>query len=142
LQNQSYTSSLTRYDLSNAKIPGIGSELKKRLSAHGIRTAADIVNVHIVRTGVGRYGHINDTAYIEIPGGRRVHVEGIGSTKAAALQSWRQSVQSKLGSQTPQSLPHAQEAAIRTKYRAQRQLLETQEIKMKQEAQQKKERCR
>ena len=140
LQKQSYISSLTSYDISNAKIPGIGSELKKRLSARGIRTAADIVNIHVVLTGRGRHTH--ETAYIEIPGGRRVHVAGIGSVKASALLSWCQRVQTQLGSQTPQSLPLTQEAAIKTKYRAQRQSLGTQETRTKQEAQQKKERAR
>jgi len=67
LQKQSYTSSLTSYNLSTARIPGIGSELKKRLSAQGIRTAADIVNIHVVRTGWGR--HVHETAYIEVVGG-------------------------------------------------------------------------
>ena len=100
------------------------------------------MNVHVVQQGLGRYGYVHETAYIEGPGGRRVHVEGIGFTKASALRSWRLSVQAKLGSQTPQSLPPAQEAAIRAQYRAQRQPLEMQEIKTKQEAQQKKERVR
>jgi len=140
VQNQYSMSSLTNYDISKAKIPGIGSELKKRLSAHGIRTAADIVNIHVIWTGAGR--HVHETAYIEIPGGRRVHVEGIGSIKASALQSWRQSVQTKLGSQAPQSLRPAQEAAIRANYRDQRQPLEMQEFKTKLEAQQKKKSVR
>ena len=140
LRNQSYTASLTSYALSNARIPGIGSELKKRLSAQGIRTAADIVNIQVVPTGWGR--HVHETAYIEVVGGRKVHVEGIGSTKASALLAWRQRVQAQLGSQVPQSLPPAQEAAIKAKYRAQRQSLEMQAVKTKQEAQQKKERIR
>ena len=140
LRNQSYTASLTSYDLSNARIPGIGSKLKKRLSAQGIRTAADIVNIHVVPTGWGR--DVHETAYIEVVGGRKVHVEGIGSTKASALLAWRQRVQAQLGSQVPQSLPSAQEAAIKAQYRAQRQSLEMQMLKTKQEAQQNKEKVR
>jgi len=140
LRNQSYTASLTNYALSNASIPGIGSELKKRLSAQGIRTAADIVNIHIVPTGWGR--RVHETAYIEVVGGRKVHVEGIGATKASALLAWRQRVQAQLGSQAPQSLPPAQEVVIKAKYRTQRQSLEMQTVKTKQEAQQKKEKIR
>ena len=109
-------------------------------ATHGIRTAADIVNIHVVLSGWAQHGY--EAAYIEVPGGRKVHVEGIGSTKASALQSWRLSVQTKLGSHAPQLLPPAQETAIRAKYRAQRQPLEIQEVKTKQEAQQKKERVR
>jgi hypothetical protein len=140
LQNQSYTASLTSYALSNTSIPGIGSALKKRLSAQGIRTAADIVNIHVVPTGWGR--HIHETAYIEVVGGRKVHVEGIGATKASALLAWRQRVQAQLASQAPQSLPPAHEAAIKAQYRAQRQSLEMQMSKTKQEAQQNKEKVR
>ena len=50
--------------------------------------------------------------------------------------------QAPLGSQVPHSLPPAQEATIKIKYRTQRQALEGQEVKTKQEAQQKKERIR
>jgi hypothetical protein len=137
IQQQSRTANLASYDLRHATIPGIGPELKKRLSANGIRTAADIVDVHIVRTGWGR--RVHETAYIEVPGGRRVHVEGIGSKKVSALWSWCHNIQIKVRSQATQSSQHAQESAIRAKYRAQRQTLDAQESREKQEGQQKKE---
>ncbi len=53
LQIQSLTSRLANYSLESASIPGVGAELKRRLSEKGIKTAADIANVHTTSTSWG-----------------------------------------------------------------------------------------
>lgn len=111
--------------------------MKKRLLDAGIRSAADIINIHIAQSGWGRYSH--EVAYIEISGQRRVHVEGIGPKKAQALLSWRQNIVSIFKSRMPQSLPTAQETVIRSKYQAQRQSIDRQEIDAKNDSRQRKE---
>ncbi|MBI2486423.1 MAG: hypothetical protein HYW01_05610 [Deltaproteobacteria bacterium] len=134
LQSQFYASYLSNYDLNSASISGIGSELTNRLVAKGIRTAADISKVNITQTGYGRHSH--HVAYIEVPGRGRVHVEGIGPKKAKALLSWLNGIKPKLKTNIPQSLPSAQEASIRSKYRTLRQTLDSKENDAKQYARQ------
>jgi hypothetical protein len=111
--------------------------MKKRLSDAGIKSAADIINIHIAQSGWGRYSH--EVAYIEISGQRRIHVEGIGPTKAQALLSWKRDIESRFRGHMPQSLPTAQETVIRSKYQAQRQSIDRQEIDANYNARQRKE---
>ncbi len=133
LQKQSLTSHLANYALDHASIPGVGSELKKRLADKGIKTAADVADIHITTsTGYGR--HVHEIAYIEVPGRGRVHVEGIGPKKAAALLSWRQHIASRLPVAPSQSLPGERANRIRVKYQDRHRILELQEADMKREA--------
>ena len=132
LQSQALTSRLANYSLESASIPGVGAELKRRLSEKGIKTAADIVNVHTTSTSWGRY--FEGITYIEVPGRGRIHVEGVGPKKAAALLSWRQKLASRFQVVTSQSLPVEIENRIRSKYQDRRRVLDRQEVDIKRDA--------
>jgi DNA-binding helix-hairpin-helix protein with protein kinase domain len=132
VQNVYVSNQLARYNLASATIPGIGTELKKRLLASGIGTAADIRSIHIGSTGWGHYSH--EIAYIEVQGRGKIHVDGIGSKKAGALWSWRQSLESRYRKGMPQSLAGPEESAIRSKYQAQQHSISLQETDAKRTA--------
>jgi hypothetical protein len=127
---------LVKEEKQKSDIEGIGSAMKQRLLASGIRTAADIFNVHIIQTRRGH--HPNKIAYIEVPGRGRVHVQGINPKKANAFLSWKRNIESRFRSHMPQFLPANQEIAIKSKYQAQRQSLDLQEASAMQNAKQKK----
>ena len=131
---------LSKYNVSNANISGIGPELTSRLIASGIRTAAEIADVQVIQKA---YGHkVSEIAYIEVPGRGRVHVEGIGPKKSQELLSWKRSLESRARARMPQSLPQAQVNGIKSKYQAQRQSLDTQEADAKKKAAQGKDAVR
>lgn len=135
VQNLHLSNQLSRHYIASATISGIGPELKKRLLASGIGTAADIRSIHIGSTGWGHYSR--EIAYIEVQGRGRIHIDGIGPKKVRALWSWRQSVESPYRRSMPQSLPASEESAIRSKYGAQRHSLSIQETDAKRTANQK-----
>ena len=89
---------LKRNALGQAHLPGIGRELRRRLAAAGIRTAADVT------------GRVRETA-------------GIGPARAAVLLEWRQQLEASVRPGQRQSLPVLQESAIRSRYLAERQSL-------------------
>lgn len=132
IQAQYLHGKLSQHDLTSQGIMGIGPEMTKRLWANGIKTAADISNVQVVQQGYGR--RVHDVAYILVPGGGRIHVEGIGPKKAQALLSWKQGIERNLKGYMPKSLPQGQENAIRSKYLGQRQSLDVQESDAKRQA--------
>jgi len=125
-QNKYLAPHLAKHDLHSAQISGIGPELKKRLFANGIVTAADIINIQSHGSGWGRYSH--QTVYIEVPGKGPVHVEGIGPTKAQSLLSWRHDIESRLRKHISQSLPIQDRNAIRSKYEPQRLALKAEAV--------------
>lgn len=108
------TTQLRKHDIMSASIQGIGPKLKSRLLAHGIRTAGDIIQTHLQTSYYGRYS--NQYAIIDVFGRGRTKVEGIGPQKGMALLSWKQSCEAQYKSQVPNSLPYAQDAAIKAKY--------------------------
>lgn len=140
LQNQHVSSRLAQYYLSSAAITGIGATMKKRLSSAGVRSAADIANVRVTQTGWGRYWQ--QVAYIEVPGRGNVHVEGIGPKKAALLLAWRRHIDSQLRSSIPNSLPHAQQSAIESRYERDRVALDQEEVVVREGEEQKKDSVR
>lgn len=117
---------LAGYSLSGARIPGIGPQLKSRLAADGIRTARDIVDIHVIRIPRGRQA--NDIAHVEVAGRGRIRIEALGLTKAQGLWEWRQSVESAARTRMPRSLPAGQVARISSPYRARRQHLDDQRL--------------
>ena len=136
-QNQFLANQLARYDLARARITGIGVEMKRRLSAAGVRTAADIIDVRVMQTTRG--GYSSSTAYLEIQGRGRIHVDGIGPEKALDLLAWRRGLESAMRARLPLLLPQPDESAIRSKYQSRRQSLDRQEADGKQDARQMKD---
>lgn len=127
---------LLKHDLTRAHIRGIGPEIKKRLLAAGIRTAADIAGIHTVRTKKGWYS--KEIAYIEVIGRGKVYINGMGPQKAKAILAWRQDIESSLKSQIPNSIPPDLEATIQAKYQPGLQELDSREYIARQEGNQKK----
>jgi DNA-binding helix-hairpin-helix protein with protein kinase domain len=95
-QEQHITAHLQRFTVENASVSGVGSILKSRLRKAGFQTAADI------------------------DGYRVQSVEGIGSSRAAALGAWRASIESRARANMPQALSGATTVAIQAKYQARR----------------------
>ena len=116
----------------NQPIPGIGNELTQRLSASGIKTAADISGIKISQQGYGY--RVRDVAYIEVPGRGKVHVEGIGPVKAKSLLVWRQQLEGAFTNSLPRSLPESEINAIKAKYLAQRRSFDAQTANEQQRA--------
>lgn len=136
IQNQFIAKQLSAHDISRANIPGIGSTMKSRLMAAGIRTASDIINVSTYYTWSG--GYSREVANIEVAGKGRVHVDGIGPVKAKEILDWKNDILTKIRSRMPQSLEPSQVSAIKFKYQSQRKGLEQQIINAKQSSEQKK----
>ncbi len=101
LQQRHVHAWMVQATLDNARIPGIGQAFKISLMVSGYRTAFDI------------------DRGIE-------HISGIGPMRSAALMFWRQQVESQARASAPTSLSRNDEAAIRSKYIAQRNALQMQ----------------
>jgi predicted flap endonuclease-1-like 5' DNA nuclease len=97
-QAQFIHSQLKRNNLAQAHLPGIGPELRRRLTVAGIQTAADVTE------------RVKETA-------------GIGPARAAVLLGWRQQLEAGVRHGQPHSLPVLQETAIRARYLTERQSL-------------------
>ena len=95
LQNTLARINSEKNNLSKARIPGIGPELKRRLRRAGITTSYDVLNANRVR--------------------------GIGSVKAQALSSWRQSLESRRNS--AQRNAKQRRDAVQAKYRQEQNAL-------------------
>jgi hypothetical protein len=121
-QNRFFANRLSQYSLVGAGIQGIGTEMTSRLLHEGIKTAADIANIHITQHGF----YMNEVAHIILSNGRKVHVSGIGPVKAKALLAWRRSLESQFQQYMPKSLPTALEGSIKSKYSSQYQSLDLQ----------------
>lgn len=134
VQAQFLTDRLSKFSLSTQRITGIGEEMKRRLTASGINTAADISSIQVVAQGYGSHSH--EVAYIIVPNRRKIHVDGIGPKKAQSLLAWRQSLESHLKGYIPKSLDTAQANAIRARYLAQSQSLDLQEANARKTANQ------
>lgn len=140
IQTQYLNSRLTQDRLESSSVIGIGPEMTRRLNAHGIRTAADIADVHIYQTSHGRFTKV--LAYIEVPGRGNVLVAGIGPKKAEALLMFRKQAEKKIKSYLPTSLNSAQENAIKSEYFSKRQSLDSQETDAKKRAVNTKDTCK
>jgi serine/threonine protein kinase len=116
---------LWRNPIFNATIAGVGTELKQRLSAEGIRTAADILSVRITKMGWGKYMH--DVAVINVRARGSVQVQGIGPKKIQSIWKWRQGLELKYKKQLPQTLPEVEKNRIAQKYKSALDSLDRQE---------------
>ncbi|MEZ0112449.1 hypothetical protein ABH920_006471 [Catenulispora sp. EB89] len=90
-------------------INGLGPAAAATLSAHGVRSAAD-VQIALV---AGSAAYSSRMAYFLLPGGSRTRIEGIGEVKAKALLAWRDGLTREALRSAPTSLPAGQESALR-----------------------------
>lgn len=112
LQQQHVSSLLRSSYIRSARIQGIGERLVGELASHGVNTAFDF-------TGVS----LGERVLIVLRTGQRFHVNGIGETKARALESWRRGVETRARAGQPSALPQVQAQATRIKYAGQLQIL-------------------
>lgn len=87
--------------IEHARIPGIDLSYKSRLSYHGITTAADIDY-------------------------RVQHIPGITYSKYAALEAWRQLLETTAELSAPNQLPYTVTVGIENRYRSERTNLQNQ----------------
>jgi hypothetical protein len=88
-QQAAYAMAMSRYRIGQSGAHGIGPALTGALAAHGLNTAADF-------SGTGRL----------------MQVQGIGPAKAAALEGWRQGVESHVRKGLPTSLSSSERSRI------------------------------
>ncbi|GHH24130.1 hypothetical protein [Streptomyces rubradiris] len=103
------------------KLSNMGSGTVTNLIAAGIRTAADFTGVRYVQGS--RHG--NRDAYLVRPNGYKVKVPGVGEVRAAALESWRASLEQRARKSAPTSVSAQERAAIRQQFAAQKKRYET-----------------
>ncbi len=139
-QNQFIYSKLQSYDIARARIPGIGDAMKSRLTCAGVKTAGDIINVHIFNSW--RSGYSNEVTYIEIVGRGKIHIDGIGPAKANAILSWKKGLETKMRSNMPQKLDQMRINSIKYKYQSQKSAIEQQITILKQGSDYKKTKIR
>jgi len=106
LQQQHVTNLLRSAYIQSAAIQGIGQKLQSELASYGVITAYDFTSFVIVGGQV----------LMVLRTGQRFHVNGVGETKARAMDTWRRGVEDRARSTQPSSLPQAQLQAIRLKY--------------------------
>lgn len=120
---------LIKHKISSESIMGIGKELVARLSAAGIRTAADIEDIIIRSYYKGGYQH--KYATIMRPDKKEIHIEGIGPAKAKALLNWKNFLINKYLPSIPPKLDYSTEMSIRAKYNNLLNQLNTKEYQIK-----------
>jgi serine/threonine protein kinase len=121
---------LSKHDLESATIQGVGTELKRQLAAHGIRTFGDILDVTINYVQSGRY--TSSIAVIKVKGGASVKVPGIGPKKGEALLRHRKSLEQTYSQNLPSTVPPHLMAQIREPYVSARSKLQVDENVAKQ----------
>jgi hypothetical protein len=101
LQQDYVKAGLSRVAIDAYQIPGVGVQLVTRLSAAGIRAAADFSGI--------RYSQGGGTGivYFRLASGRLVHVPGIGEVKARRIDQWRQDQAARAARRQPSALPAA-----------------------------------
>ena len=103
---------------------GVSTQVARRLSLDGVRTAADFTGVEVERTG----------AVVVARDGRRLTVGGVEQAEAAALMTWRRQVVGDAQMKVPTSLPPQRVAAIRAELEARRAALATEAEAAREEA--------
>jgi len=103
--------------LKDSSVPGIGPQLILSLNKAGITTAADILNIHIVKNDLNP----TKVVLIEVSGKGIIRIDGIGPVKARALLEWKNLMESNL--KKPILLQTLQRNAI-AKYKQHRNLLQ------------------
>lgn len=102
------------------KLSNMGSGTVTNLIAAGIHTAADFTGVRYVQGS--RYG--NRDAYLIRSNGYQVKIPGVGEVRAAALESWRTSLEQRARKSAPTSVSVQERAAIRQQFAAQKKRYE------------------
>jgi predicted flap endonuclease-1-like 5' DNA nuclease len=101
---QDYISNkLSKHDLASASIQGIGVELKRQLSAHGVKTFGDIIDVSVNYVQHGRF--TNSIVQIQVKGRGNVKVPGIGQKKSETLLRYKKSLEQSYLNNAPKTLP-------------------------------------
>ncbi|MFF9983023.1 hypothetical protein [Streptomyces erythrochromogenes] len=103
------------------KLSNMGSGTVTNLIAAGIHTAADFTGVRYVQGS--RYG--NRDAYLIRSNGQQVKVPGIGEVRAAALESWRASLEQRARKSAPTGVGAQERNSIRQQFTAQKRRYET-----------------
>ncbi|MFI5618170.1 hypothetical protein [Streptomyces sp. NPDC051567] len=102
------------------KLSNMGSGTVMALTAAGIRTADDFTGVRYVQGS--RYS--NRDAYLIRSNGQQVKVSGVGEVRAAALESWRTSLEQRARNSAPSSVSAQERTAIRQQFAAQKKKYE------------------
>ncbi|MGW8698852.1 hypothetical protein ACWGOK_18285 [Streptomyces eurythermus] len=102
------------------KLSNMGSGTVTNLIAAGIHTAADFTGVRYVQ---GSRNGSRD-AYLVRANGYKVKVPGVGEVRAAALESWRASLEQRARKSAPTSVGAQERAAIRQRFAARKKSYE------------------
>jgi hypothetical protein len=109
---------LSRVAIDAYQIPGVGMQLVARLSAAGIRAAADFSGISYSQGGgIG-------IVYFRLASGRLVHVPGIGEVKARQIDQWRQDQAARAARRQPSALPAADLRVIDAQFASQERQLQ------------------
>ena len=115
LRSERTAEMLRTHRLTASSVHGVGRVFVTRLRAVGIASAADFTGI---RTVTGSYygTHSNAGAEIKLQSGRWVSVQGIGTSKASALDSWRRTHLRAIEPRLPNSLPAGEAQGIEARY--------------------------
>ncbi|MDF5752879.1 hypothetical protein [Spongiactinospora sp. TRM90649] len=115
---------LKRVSLGPGDVQGVGAATVDGLRAAGIVTPADFVGIHSVAVGHEQTPEI----HFLLPDGRSVHVQGVGETRASALENWRLlHVQAAMAQPSmPTTLPPATRQRIELGHQAEEKRLQEQ----------------
>ncbi|WP_066945583.1 hypothetical protein [Streptomyces lushanensis] len=102
------------------KLSNMGDGTVTALTAAGIHTAADFTGVRYVQSG--RYS--SRDAYLIRSNGQQVKIPGVGEVRAAALESWRTSLEQQARKSAPTSLSAQERTTIRQQFAKQKKQLE------------------
>lgn len=111
LYRQAYVSaqlSTCRIESAIQALPDLGRNAAARLSAAGIRTAADFIGIRVASSG--RY---SKTAYFVLRGGGEVRVSSMSEYRARLLEDWRKRMEARALLTAPPSLDPARVVALR-----------------------------
>lgn len=130
LQAEQLERKLSEYRISDAILPGIiNRELKQSLARHGFQTAADITNFQVNVLNAGkRFNLVNKRG---IP----IYVEGVSPERGVALILWRRTVEARIKSGLPTSLPADMATRLSTRIQDEVVNLKLAELKAKQQIQ-------
>ena len=113
---------LSTFPVGRASIEGVSAELKRRLVASGIRTAADV-------------WRFNAGSFL-LRSGAWVHVDGFGQVRGQRVVDWIQGCRATVARNAPRAIDSAKDAEIRRRYEAELRTLAGQEVAATTKAQQ------
>src|SRR5229473_1788402 len=118
---------LSRVAIDAYQIPGVGMQLVARLSAAGIRAAADFSGIRYSQGGGA------GIVYFRLASGRLVHVPGIGEVKARRIDQWRQDQAARAARRQPSALPAADLRVIDAQFASQERQLQDERTRVTQQ---------